>query len=234
MKRLHVWDLPTRLFHWLLVLGIATAYVTGQIGGNLIVWHGRAGLFIIGLVAFRVVWGFVGAPTARFAHFVRGPGAIRAYLRGQWRGIGHNPLGALSVIGLIALVGAQAVTGLFTNDDISFAGPLADLVSKETSDRLLGIHVLLQNVLLGLVVLHLAAIVFYVRIKRDNLVRPMLTGWKSVTADTAGHAAPAAARRLPALILALSLAVVAVYAANGGLLPAPQAAAAAVPASPGW
>lgn len=237
MNRLHIWDLPTRLFHWLLVLAILTAYVTGQIGGNLIVWHGRAGLFIIGLVVFRVVWGFVGAPTARFAHFVRGPGAIRAYLRGHWQGIGHNPLGALSVVALLTLVGAQAVTGLFTNDDISFQGPLADLVSKEVSDSLLGVHVLLQNVLLGLVVVHLAAIVFYVRFKRENLVKPMVTGWKEVdpggSQATAPHSATAR-HRLPALVVALTLAVGAVYAADGGLFAGPPVTASAAPAAPGW
>lgn len=140
MKRQRVWDLPTRIFHWLLAVGIVVAMVTGQIGGALIDWHGRSGLFILGLVIFRVVWGFVGAPTARFSQFVRGPAAIRSYLRGEWKGIGHNPLGALSVLALIALTAAQVGTGLFANDDISFQGPLADLISKEWSDQSRGLH----------------------------------------------------------------------------------------------
>ncbi|ANQ85497.1 hydrogenase cytochrome b-type subunit [Azoarcus olearius] len=237
MKRVHIWDLPTRLFHWLLAFAILAAYVTGQIGGNYIVWHGRIGLFIVGLVAFRLVWGFIGAPTARFASFVRGFGAIRAYLAGSWHGIGHNPLGALSVLALLGLVGAQAVSGLFANDDISFQGPLAGLVSEAASARLTGLHELLQNVLLGVVGLHLAAIVFYVRIKRDNLVRPMLTGWKELGPGLEAQAPSTVARagrlRPLAFGVALALAVASVYAAAGGWL-AEVPASPAPAAAPGW
>ncbi|MDO9597369.1 MAG: cytochrome b/b6 domain-containing protein [Azoarcus sp.] len=238
MYQQKVWDLPTRLFHWLLAAGVAVSFVTAQIGGNLIEWHSRAGLFVLGLVIFRLVWGVIGSPTARFANFVRGPGAILAYLRGRWHGVGHNPLGALSVIGLLALVGAQAVTGLFTDDDIAFRGPLADLVSQEWSDTALGIHVLLQNILLGLVVLHLVAIVFYLRIKRENLVRPMVTGWKEVAPSAAAEAAFSHTNRsrgLVALVVAVTIASTTVYAAAGGLIPAPALAApAASGAAPAW
>ena len=105
LRKHPIWDLPLRLFHWLLVASVGFAYVSGHLGGNLIEWHARAGFAIIGLVSFRLVWGLVGSPTARFSHFVRGPAAIRAYLRGEWRGVGHNPLGALSVTFLIPVFG---------------------------------------------------------------------------------------------------------------------------------
>lgn len=236
MSRQHIWDLPTRLFHWLLVIAIITAYVTGQLGGNLIVWHGRAGLFILGLIVFRIVWGLIGSPCARFSHFVRGPRAILAYLQGHWQGVGHNPLGALSVIALLLLVGAQATTGLFTNDDITFEGPLAGLVSKETSDSLLGVHVQLQNILIGLVVLHLLAIVFYALVKRDNLVRPMVTGWRPLAPDAApvSHPPFSAGRSATAFVIALSVAVLTVLAASGELANLTGTPAVAAPTTPAW
>lgn len=230
MQRQRVWDLPIRLFHWLLVASIAFAYISGQLGGNLIDWHARAGFFIVGLVVFRLVWGVVGTPTARFATFVRGPAAIAAYLRGEWRGIGHNPLGALSVLGLLALVGAQAATGLFTNDDIAFQGPFADWVGKELSDRFHGWHALLQNGLLALIGVHVAAIVFYARVKKENLVKPMITGWTEAPATTT----PASRRGggVVAFVVSALIAGAATWAAAGGLLPPPPPAAAQPAAAP--
>ena len=230
MQRQRVWDLPIRLFHWLLVASIAFAYVSGQLGGNLIDWHARAGFLIVGLVVFRLVWGVVGTPTARFATFVRGPVAIAAYLRGEWRGIGHNPLGALSVLGLLALVGAQAATGLFTNDDIAFQGPFADWVGKELSDRFHGWHALLQNGLLALIGVHVAAIVFYARVKKENLVKPMITGWAEAPATTT----PASRRGggVVAFVVSALIAGAATWAAAGGLLPPPPPAAAQPAAAP--
>lgn len=230
MQRQRVWDLPIRLFHWLLVASIAFAYISGQLGGNLIDWHARAGFLIVGLVVFRLVWGVVGTPTARFATFVRGPAAIAAYLRGEWRGIGHNPLGALSVLGLLALVGAQAATGLFTNDDIAFQGPFADWVGKELSDRFHGWHALLQNGLLALIGVHVAAIVFYARVKKENLVKPMITGWAEAPATTT----PASRRGggVVAFVVSALIAGAATWAAAGGLLPPPPPAAAQPAAAP--
>ena len=237
MNRQRVWDLPIRLFHWLLVASIAFAYVSGTLGGNLIDWHGRAGFFIVGLVVFRIVWGFIGTPTARFSTFVRGPAAIRAYLRGEWRGLGHNPIGALSVLGLLALVAAQATTGLFTNDDIAYQGPLADLVGKDQSDRFHSLHAWLQNGLLALVVLHVGAIAFYLRVKKENLVKPMITGWREVTPQAARASSTPAPRGggFPAFIIAVLIAAGATYAAAGGLLPAtPAAPAQPAAAAPAW
>jgi cytochrome b len=167
-KRIRLWDLPTRLFHWLLVLCIVAAVVSGQLGGNLIEWHGRIGLFIVGLVVFRLVWGLIGSTYARFAQFFPTPAKLKAYLRGEWRGVGHNPLGAFSVFGLLALVGLQVSTGLFANDDITFFGPLFALVSKDVSNQLTGLHKLSSNFLFVLIGLHLAAIAFYTRVKKTN------------------------------------------------------------------
>jgi cytochrome b len=214
-ERIRVWDLPTRLFHWLLVAAVVAAVVTGQLGGNLIDWHGRIGLFIVGLLAFRLVWGVVGSTYARFLQFLPTPGKIGAYLRGQWHGEGHNPLGALSVFGLLALLTAQVGTGLFANDDITFVGPLFDLVGKNLSNRLTGIHYLVSNAIYVLIALHVAAIAFYGHVRKQNLVRPMLTGWKDGTGESATGGGALA------LILALAVAGAAVYGASGAWLPAP-------------
>ena len=124
MQRIALWDLPTRAFHWLLAASVTGALVTGYVGGNWIEWHARLGETIVGLIVFRIVWGFVGAPSAQFTTFVRGPRAIAAYVRGQWQGVGHNPLGGWSVILMLLALLVQATTGLFTNDEIATTGPL--------------------------------------------------------------------------------------------------------------
>lgn len=177
---IQVWDLPLRIFHWLLALSVISAVVTGEIGGNLIDWHGRIGVLVLGLLVFRIIWGFVGTKHSRFANFFPTPARIWSYLKGQWQGHGHNPLGALSVIALLAVLAILVGTGLFANDDIAFYGPLFNLVDKSLSDKLSGLHAIIFNVLAGLVILHIAAIVFYVRVKKHNLVVPMLTGKKVV------------------------------------------------------
>lgn len=215
-KRIRVWDLPTRLFHWLLVVAVVAAVVTGQLGGNLMDWHGRIGVGIVGLLAFRIVWGVVGSTYARFRQFLPTPARIKAYLRGEWQGEGHNPLGALSVFGLLGLLTAQVLTGLVANDDITFTGPLFDLVSKGTSNRLTGIHHLLSNAVIALAALHVAAIAFYARVRKQDLVRPMVTGWKE-----AGSGESATRGGFVALVVALALAGAAIYGASGAWLPAP-------------
>lgn len=234
MQRQRVWDLPIRLFHWLLVASIVFAYASGQLGGNLIEWHARTGYFIVGLVVFRLLWGLVGTPTARFASFVRGPTAIAAYLRGEWRGIGHNPLGALSVLALLGLVALQAATGLFTNDDIAFEGPLAAWVGKTLSDRFHSWHAWIQNGLLVLVAVHVAAILFYAHVKKENLVKPMITGWS----HTPSHPAPPSETRrgggVVAFLVTVALSAGVAYAAAGGLNPPPPPAQTPPAASPGW
>ncbi|UOA10110.1 MULTISPECIES: cytochrome b/b6 domain-containing protein [Methylobacter] len=177
---IHIWDLPHRLFHWLLAVSVAASYITAKIGGSLIDWHGRLGIFILGLLIFRIIWGFIGSTHSRFSTFFPTFSRLAAYLKGRWQGIGHNPLGALSVIALLTTVAVQVGTGLFANDDIAFEGPLFDFVDKSFSNKLTGLHSTTFYVLLGFVVLHIVAIIFYRWVKKTNLVTPMLTGKKEI------------------------------------------------------
>ncbi|MBK1644298.1 cytochrome B, partial [Thiocapsa imhoffii] len=217
-RRILVWDLPTRLFHWLLAVLIAAAFVTGLQGGQLMVWHGRIGLWILGLLAFRLAWGLFGSTYARFSQFVRGPRAILDYLRGRWQGVGHSPLAALSVLALLIVVSFQVISGLFTNDDIAFRGPLYTLVTKSTSDWLTGLH--RQNIWLigALIALHIVAVLFYTFWRRDNLILPMIHGRKVVTLATARSAVGGG---WIAFAAALAVAIAAIWIGDGGLLPPP-------------
>lgn len=221
---IRVWDLPTRIFHWGLALTVAVAVISGQIGGNWIDWHARLGLLALGLVAFRLIWGLVGSTYARFVQFFPTPAKIRAYLAGQWQGEGHNPLGALSVFALLGLLTVQIGSGLFANDDIAFTGPLYALVGKELSNRLTGLHHLFGDLLLIVVALHVAAVLFYTHVKKQNLVKPMLTGKKP-----GDPARSARGGGWSALVLALLLALAAVYGGGGGWLPAPPLPAVTTP-----
>lgn len=234
LKRIRLWDLPTRLFHWSLVLAVVVAIVTGKVGGDWMELHGKAGLSIVGLVTFRVVWGFLGSRYARFTTFLPTPASVLGYLKGQWRGAGHNPLGALSVLALLGLLAAQAVTGLVGNDSNAFYGPLFELVDESISNKATGWHHQLSDVLLVLIGLHVVAIAFYLVIKRDNLVSPMVTGWKNVPQENQGGG-----RARPiALIVSLAAAIFMVYAAKGALwpkaAPAVEQLPAAVQQAPSW
>jgi cytochrome b len=220
--KVQVWDLPLRLFHWLLAAAVAIAFVSAEIGGNAMVWHGRAGLAVVGLLAFRIVWGFVGSTYARFVTFLHGPTKIRAFLKGEWDALGHNPLGALSVLALLTLLAAEAATGLFANDDIAYQGYLYPLVGADLSGRITGIHKLFEPALIVLVTLHLGAIAFYVRIKKRNLVKPMITGWEEVVHPVA----PPRGGGMIAFLVAAAIGVGTAYAASGELLPPPPHEAA--------
>jgi cytochrome b len=175
------WDLATRLFHWLLVLLVGFSFTTGKLGGSWLDWHMRSGYAILALLIFRIAWGFVGPPAARFANFLRGPAAGLAHARSllarqPQRHAGHNPLGGWMVVALIAILLAQAVTGLFTNDESTHEGPLAALVSNATIDRMSILHGLNQWILAGAVVLHVLAIIGYQWILREDLVGRMIRG----------------------------------------------------------
>ena len=183
--RTRVWDLPVRLFHWLLVSVILLSFITGNVGGNWLEWHMYSGFTALGLVLFRIVWGFVGSYHARFVNFVRGPATVLAYLRLLMSGagrpsVGHNPLGALSVLALLTVVSVQALTGLFANDDIMLEGPYASRVSKHISDLLTNIHKLNSDLLLILIGLHVLAIAYYYFARKENLLKPMWSGVKSI------------------------------------------------------
>lgn len=209
-RRILVWDLPTRVFHWSLVLAVTVAVVSGEIGGDWMEVHGKAGLAILGLVAFRLAWGFAGSTHARFLNFLPTAASLRAYLRGRWKGQGHNPLGALSVFALLGLLAVQATTGLFGNDEISFTGPLFALVEEGLANRLTGLHKQLAYVLLAVLALHIVAILVYLFLKKDNLVKPMVTGWKEVRAGTS-----AAKGSWTALLLSIAFAVAVLAFASG-------------------
>jgi len=217
-QRIKLWDLPTRLFHWLLTILIVGAVITAKTGGNAMIWHGRIGLTVLGLVVFRLIWGLVGSTYARFSSFLPTPATIGTYLRGQWRGHGHNPLGALSVFGMLAMLAVQVGTGLFANDDIAFQGPLAALVDKELSDVLTGYHKLSIKIVLALIVLHLGAIAFYALVRKDNLVKPMISGWKTFESDGPAGDHSANGGGPLALGFALLVALAAAYAASGAWL----------------
>jgi len=182
--RIKLWDTPTRLFHWSLVLLFGVMWWSGETGGDALRLHLLAGYGIAGLLLFRLLWGVLGSDTARFARFVRGPGAMLAYLRGslpEHRIPGHNPLGALMVLALLGLLGFQVGSGLFATDVDSFLwdGPLAKLIDSDLSEAITGWHKISFKLLLAAVGLHLSAIVFYRLIKRRNLVVAMLSGWQT-------------------------------------------------------
>lgn len=210
----HVWDWPLRAFHWLLVLSVIGSYATGTLGGEWTDWHGRFGSLVLGLVIFRLIWGFIGGTHARFANFFPTLSRILAYLKGDWHGVGHNPVGALAVFALLATLLILVGTGLFANDDIAFEGPLFSLIDKDLSDRLSGIHIRAVNVLMILVGVHVAAILFYRHVKNHDLIKPMLTGKKELPRSLApSSAAPMGIFRFA---FSLLLAVTVVWGVWGG------------------
>lgn len=179
---IRVWDLPTRLFHWLLAACVIGLVISGKIGGAAIVWHARLGYAVLALLLFRVVWGFTGGHWSRFGSFLYGPSSVIGYLQGRAplaHRIGHNPLGALSVLALLVVLLAQVGTGLVSDDEISFTGPLNRFISSSLGLAATGYHKKIgQWLIIALVVLHVGAVLFYLWKKRENLVRPMLTGDK--------------------------------------------------------
>ena len=202
VRALRVWDLPTRLFHWSLVLLFALLWFTGEKGEAFVAamgvlgvrvddamnWHVGCGYGVLGLLLFRLLWGFLGSDTARFGYFLRSPLTAARYLVRVLRGgngdaPGHNPAGGWMVVILLAGLLVQVGSGLFAYDDYGFEGPLAHLVGEQLGQGLLALHRANVNVLLSLVGLHLAAIAFYALVKRDNLIRPMLSGRKVFPGD---------------------------------------------------
>ena len=188
--RVLVWDGALRVFHWVTVLLVGLMWWTAENG--VMDWHRRMGMILLGLIAFRLVWGLLGPPTARFAGWRIGPGAVLAYLKELRSGahrpsFGHNPIGTLSVIAMLAALCVQVGTGLFSVDvDGLESGPLAVLVSFEAGRQAAEIHETSFNILIALVGLHIAAIAVYLVFFRDNLVRPMLTG-RRAQADFGGE-----------------------------------------------
>ena len=202
LQEIPVWDFPTRLFHWMLVVLVAVSFTTGAVGGNAMVYHERSGFAILVILVFRIVWGFVGSRQSRFSDFVKGPAAVWGYATALFRGdqeryIGHNPMGGWSVLALMLALLIQVVTGLFANDDIITEGPLYLWVSKPVSDWLTHVHRINRFLIVALVATHISAVLFYLWGKGENLIKPMISGkkdWRgdySLSPDTPVWLAPA-------------------------------------------
>jgi cytochrome b len=223
MHTVRVWDLPTRLFHWALVLCVISLVTTANIGGNAMNWHFRFGYSVLTLLLFRLAWGLVGGHWSRFASFIYSPSSLMAHLRGKTRpehNIGHSPTGALSVFAMLMVLLAQVGSGLFADDDIAAAGPLTGLVSGDTVALATGYHTEVGKVIvIALVVLHLLAIAYYQWVKKTSLVQPMLKGDKLLPSPANSSRDTWATRLLALLVLGLcALAVnrlVALGAASG-------------------
>lgn len=190
LQPVKVWDLPTRLFHWALVALVVAQWLTAE-NSDTMDYHIWGGYAILALVLFRLIWGFIGSDTVRFGHFVRGPAAVIGYVKALLRGetplyLGHNPAGVWSILAMLALLLVQAGTGLFANDDIMIEGPLYGWVSKSTSDWLTSIHKFNFNLLLAVIAVHIGAALFYLFVKRENLIHPMLSGLKHLPAGSFG------------------------------------------------
>jgi cytochrome b len=206
MRRIKIWDLPTRLFHWLLVVLIAMAWCSQEFNSMDI--HVYVGYAILTLIVFRVVWGFVGGDTARFRQFLRSPVAAFVHLlhihrREPDRDIGHNAAGGWMVLVMLVLIGVQAGTGLFSNDDGDTEGPLMHFVSKDQSDWLSHIHSVNFKLIEAAIVLHVLAILTYALVKRRNLVWPFITGTKTMPADVQAPRLVNPVRGLLVLVIAV-------------------------------
>ena len=203
MTTVRIWDLPTRLFHWALAACVIGLIVSAKVGGDAMNWHFRLAYATFTLLVFRLLWGLVGGHWSRFASFVPTPGRLARYLGGRASAAdtaGHNPLGALSVLALLAVLGLQVATGLVADDEIAFAGPLSPLVSGAVVSLATGWHKSWgQYLVIGLVALHVLAVVVYL-LRRKNLVGPMLTGDK-LMAEPVPPARDTLGTRLLALVL---------------------------------
>lgn len=206
-----IWDLPTRVFHWSLAACVIGLVITAEIGA--MVWHFRLGYTVLSLLLFRVFWGLFGGRWSRFSSFLYGPATVLRYLRGQdepAHSVGHTPTGAISVFTLLLFLLAQVATGLFSDDEIAASGPFTSLVSGDFVTRATWYHSEVGKVILiVLVALHLAAVVYYLWRKRQNLIRPMLTGDKELGLPAPPSRDDALSRLLAAAFLAVSAGLVA-------------------------
>jgi len=207
LAKILVWDLPVRLVHWLMALLIPFSWWSAE--NDEMELHRLSGYVLLGLLLFRLFWGFVGSEPARFARFVKGPGAVRRYLRGDREGatVGHNPLGGWSVVAMFAVLALQIGLGLFAVDEDGLeSGPLSYLVSFDTART---IHELHHNnfwLLAGLILLHVGAILWYLLVRRKNLVAAMITGRTRAEDGAVGPAMASPMRALAAMLVAAAAA----------------------------
>jgi len=206
LHKVRVWDLPTRFFHWALVACVIGLAITGTVGGNAMVWHFRFGYTVLALLLFRIVWGLVGGRWSRFGAFIYAPQSVINYLKGQGKpehGVGHSPIGAGSVFAMLGFLVAQVGTGLLSDDEIAFAGPLTRFVSNATVSLTTNYHKNIGKwVLLALVLLHIAAIVYYLS-RKHNLVGAMLHGDKELVVQAPSSRDDTVSRVAAVLILAI-------------------------------
>lgn len=226
-KQVRVWDAPLRIFHWLLVISVVAALYTGWLGGSWITWHERFGLTIVGLLSFRIAWMLLGSTYARLSTLLCSLLALPRYFRGEWRQLGHNPLGVLSVFAMLGLLSWQAVSGLFTTDEIAFTGPLYSLVSRGLSLDLTRLHKLGMWFIIGLIAVHILSIAAHFVLKKHNLVKPMLTG---NTEQEYPEQKPAKGGHWLAFVFAIVIALGGVYLASGEWQSKPPPAPAVTPA----
>jgi len=196
--RILVWDLPLRLVHWAVALGVLLCWITSRLGPLYFAWHLAAGCAVLVLVTFRIIWGFIGTRHARFSAFVTGPSGVWSYLRGAPSGrnepLGHNPLGALAILAMLALLLAQSLTGVFVLNDVVNEGPFTELVPTAVANAMTALHdAVLWDLLLAAIALHILAVLGYALVKRHDLTRPMLTGckWLPEATPRPGMARPA-------------------------------------------
>ncbi len=183
LRTIVIWDAPTRFFHWLAAMLVAAAYATWRF--DLMDWHLRVGYALLALVLFRVMWGFVGSETARFARFVATPRAALTHLRHVFRRepdrqLGHNPAGSWMVVLLVALLLGETLTGLYDSNDIADAGPLTPIVPAPIANLIDALHTVFWDILVVAIALHVLAVAVYWAVKRQNLVLPMITGRKTL------------------------------------------------------
>jgi cytochrome b len=210
-RKVLVWDIPTRLFHWLTAALVLAAYVTWRLGW--MDWHAKAGDAVLTLIVFRLLWGFVGSDTTRFARFLSSPRSAVRHLahvlrREPDRQAGHNPAGGWMVLLLLALLFGETLTGLYVANDIADQGPLTELTPARVANAISALHWIIWDALLATVALHLLAIVIYASAKGHNLLTPMITGWKTLPATVPAPRMTGTLRAL--LLLAVSALAVAV------------------------
>lgn len=196
-----VWDLHTRLFHWLLLLAFVVSMATGLLGDiDLMTWHLRSGYALLGLLIFRLLAGLFSRDYGRFIHFALSPAAMLAYLRGQREFIGHNPLGSWMIVVMLMALTVQVFSGLMTSDDFFVEGPWVFWAQDQWVSWSSFIHSNNYWFLLVLVAMHLLAIIFYWLFKTNNLVLPMISGHK-ITVDSKQAAIPISWLRLIVLVV---------------------------------
>lgn len=205
-----IWDLPLRIFHWSLAGLVFYSWYSMEVLNNLD-HHFLSGYAILTLLIFRLIWGIIGPENARFSSFIRGPRTVLSYLKGEQPNVhgGHNPLGALSVMLLLTVVSAQVISGLFSDDEYYYFGPLSSFVSGSTVAAMTEFHAFNFNIVMGAILLHILAILYYVFIKKHSLIVPMITGYKK---DLGADVRSISGSKVGAALVVISCAAAIVYA----------------------